>query len=163
VSDYRLVERVPLVEDYNRVRTEAGLCRRDPAAAEVGLPKPCSVSAWRAMSGWWASGGSSATGGLFFQVVDVAFVPEHQREELGAMVMDTLMSWLRDNASTDAYVQLIRRGSHGVLREVRLPGTNAGGIRHVVHDSIGSSIPINYQVLQRPARPALGRVSFGVS
>jgi hypothetical protein len=163
VSDYRLVERVPLVEDYNRVRTEAGLCRRDPAAAEVGLPNTlfgvCVESDERVVG----IGRIIGDGGLFFQVVDVAFVPEHQREELGAMVMDTLMSWLRDNASTDAYVQLIRRGSHGVLREVRLPGTNAGGIRHVVHDSIGSLIPINYQVLQRPARPALGRVSFGVS
>jgi hypothetical protein len=38
VSDYRLVERVPLVEDYNRVRTEAGLSGRDRAAAKVGLP-----------------------------------------------------------------------------------------------------------------------------
>ena len=39
--------------------------------------------------------------------MDVAVVPEHQGEGLGAMVMDALMSWLRDNAPTDAYVQLI--------------------------------------------------------
>jgi hypothetical protein len=38
VSGYRLVERVPSVEDYNRVKSVAGLGRRDPAAANVGLP-----------------------------------------------------------------------------------------------------------------------------
>ncbi len=29
------------------------------------------------------------------------------REGLGTMVMDTHVSWLRDNASTDVYVQLV--------------------------------------------------------
>jgi hypothetical protein len=38
VSGYRLVERVPSVEDYNRVRSVAGLGKRNPAAANVGLP-----------------------------------------------------------------------------------------------------------------------------
>ena len=38
MSGYRLVERVPSVEDYNRVRSAAGLGRRDPSAANVGLP-----------------------------------------------------------------------------------------------------------------------------
>ena len=65
------------------------------------------------------SGGSSATGG-FFQVVDVAVVPEHQGEGLGAMVMDALMSWLRDNAPTDAYVQLI--AEEGAVRFYEIYG-----------------------------------------
>jgi GNAT superfamily N-acetyltransferase len=39
--------------------------------------------------------------------VDGAVLPEHQGEGLGVMVMDVLMSWLHDNASTGAYVQLI--------------------------------------------------------
>ncbi len=41
MSAYRIVERVPSVEDYNRVRVAAGLSEKDPGdpgAAEVGLP-----------------------------------------------------------------------------------------------------------------------------
>ena len=107
MSDYRLVEQVPSVEDYNRVRTEADLSKRDPAAAKVGLPNTqlcvCAKSGERVVG----IGRIIGDGGLFFQVVDVAIVPEHQGEGLGAMVMDALMSWLRGSASSDAYVQLI--------------------------------------------------------
>ena len=110
MSDYRLVERVPSVEDYNRVRSVAGLGRRDPSAANVGLPNTlfgvCVESDGRVIG----IGRIIGDGGLFFQVVDVAILPEHQAEGLGARVMDALMSWLRDNAPTDAYVQLIAEG-----------------------------------------------------
>jgi len=107
VSAYRLVERVPSVEDYNGVRTAAGLGRRDPEAAEAGLPNTlfgvCAESGGRVVG----IGRIIGDGGLFFQVVDVAVVPEHQGAGLGAAVMDTLMSWLRENASAGAYVQLV--------------------------------------------------------
>lgn len=107
MSDYRLVARAPAVEDYNRVRVAASLGRRGPEAAKVGLANTmfgvCVETGERVVG----IGRIVGDGGLFFQVVDVAVVPEHQGEGLGAMVMDTLMSWLQGNASTDAYVQLI--------------------------------------------------------
>ena len=50
MSAHHLVERVPLVEEYNGVRAAAGLGRRDPRAAEVGLPNNlsgvCVESEW---------------------------------------------------------------------------------------------------------------------
>ncbi len=107
MSAYRLVERAPTVEDYNRIRVAAGLSRRDPGAAKVGLPNTlfgvCVESEGRVVG----IGRIIGDGGLFFQVVDVAVVPEHQGDGLGAMVMAALMSWLRASASTGAYVQLI--------------------------------------------------------
>ena len=107
MNAYGLVERTPSVEDYNRLRVAAGLNRRDPVAAEAGLPNTlfgvCVESGGRVVG----IGRIIGDGGLFFQVVDVAVVPEHQGEGLGAMVMDALLSWLRDNASPNAYVQLV--------------------------------------------------------
>jgi len=120
VSGYRLVERVPSVEDYNRVKSVAGLGRRDPAAANVGLPNTlfgvCVESEGRVVG----IGRIIGDGGLFFQVGDVAILPEHQAEGLGARVMDALMSWLRDNAPTDAYVQLI--AEEGTVRFYEIYG-----------------------------------------
>jgi GNAT superfamily N-acetyltransferase len=107
VSGYRLVERTPSVEDYNRVRVAAGLSRRDPGAAGAGLPNTLFGVLVESDGGVVGIGRIIGDGGLFFQVVDVAVVPEHQREGLGARIMDALVSWLRDNASTDAYVQLV--------------------------------------------------------
>ena len=107
MSDYRLVERVPPVEDYNRVREATGLGRRDPVAAEMGLPNTlfgvCVEHDGRIV----AIGRIIGDGGLFFQVVDVAVLPEHQKKRLGVRIMHALKSWLGENAPLGAYVQLI--------------------------------------------------------
>lgn len=107
MSDYRLVKRAPSVEDYNRVRVAAGLSRRDPGAAEVGLSNMvfgvCVESGGRVVG----IGRIVGDGGLFFEVVDVTVGPEHQEEGLGAKIVGALMSWLRDNAPPTAYVKLI--------------------------------------------------------
>jgi GNAT superfamily N-acetyltransferase len=107
VSDYRLVEQVPSVEDYNRIRVATGLTRRDPRAAEIGLSNTvfgvCVERDGRVVG----IGRIVGDGGLFFEVVDVAVVPVHQKRGLGKMIMDTLTSWLHDNAPPTAYVKLI--------------------------------------------------------
>jgi GNAT superfamily N-acetyltransferase len=110
VSDYRLVERTPSVEDYNRIREAAGLSRRDPGAAEAGLRNTlygvCVEREGRVVG----IGRIIGDGGLFFQVVDVAVLPEHQKKGLGAKIMETLASWLAERAPSGAYVQLIADG-----------------------------------------------------
>jgi GNAT superfamily N-acetyltransferase len=105
VSGYQLVERTPSVEDYNRVREAAGLSRRNPAAAEAGLPNTlfgiCVEREGRVVG----IGRIIGDGGLFFRVV--AVFPEHQKKGLGAKIMEALTSWLGERAPSGAYVQLI--------------------------------------------------------
>ena len=110
MSDYRLVEKVPSVEDYNRIRIAAGLARRDPQAVEIGLSNTLFGVCVERDGRIVGFGRIVGDGGLFFEVVDVAVLPEHQRSGLGKMIMDTLTSWLRDNAPRDAYVKLIAEG-----------------------------------------------------
>jgi GNAT superfamily N-acetyltransferase len=107
VSDYRLVERVPPVEDYNRVRVAAGLDRRDPEAAEMGLPNTLYGVCVERDGRIVGIGRIIGDGGLFFQVVDVAVLPEHQKRGLGTRIMHALKSWLGENAPSGAYVQLV--------------------------------------------------------
>ena len=107
MSDYRLVERVPSVEDYKRVRVAAGLSDKDAGAAEVGLANTvfgvCVESEGRVVG----IGRIVDDGALFFEIVDIAVLPEHQGQGLGARVMDALMSHLRENAAPYAFVSLI--------------------------------------------------------
>jgi GNAT superfamily N-acetyltransferase len=107
VSGYRLVERVPPVEDYNRVRDAAGLGKRDPVAAGMGLPNTLFGVCVERDGRIVGIGRIIGDGGLFFQVVDVAVLPEHQKKGLGARIMQALESWLGENAPPGAYVQLI--------------------------------------------------------
>ena len=46
-------------------------------------------------------------GALFFEVVDIAVVPEHKGKGLGARIMGALMSFLRSNARPGAFVGLV--------------------------------------------------------
>ena len=107
MTEYRLLGRVPSVEDYNRVRTAAGLGGKDPAAAEVGLANTVFGVCVERDEGLVGFGRIVGDGGLFFEVVDIAVLPEHQKKGLGAMVMDALTSWLRSNAAPGAFVSLV--------------------------------------------------------
>jgi GNAT superfamily N-acetyltransferase len=97
MSDYHLAERVPSVGDFNRVRMAAGLSEKDAEAARVGLANTI----------FGVCVENRGDGGLFFEVVDIAVVPEHQKKGLGKMIMDALMSWLTVNAPPTAFVSLI--------------------------------------------------------
>ena len=46
-------------------------------------------------------------GVLNFDIVDVAIDPQHQGKGLGRKIMEALMLWLREKATTGAYVTLI--------------------------------------------------------
>jgi len=106
MSDYRLAERVPSVEDYNRVRVAAGLSEKYAEAAIVGLANTvfgvCVENRGEAVG----IGRVIGDGGLFFEV-DIAVVPEHQKKGLGKTIMDALTSWLTVNAPPTAFVSLI--------------------------------------------------------
>ena len=107
MSDYRLAERIPSVGDYNRVRVAAGLSEKDAEAARVGLANTVFGVCVENRGGVVGIGRIIGDGGLFFEVVDIAVVPEHQKQGLGKMIMDALMSWLNVNAPPTAFVSLI--------------------------------------------------------
>jgi GNAT superfamily N-acetyltransferase len=107
VSDYRLAERVPSVEDYNRVRVAAGLSEKDAEAARVGLANTLFCACVEDRGEVVGIGRVIGDGGLFFEVVDIAVVPEHQKKGLGKTIMDALMSWLAVNAPPTAFVNLV--------------------------------------------------------
>lgn len=108
-DDYIATLRVPAVEDYLRLRRNAGLTPRSAAAAEAGLPHTVVgvvvTHADRAIGMGRVNGD-----GLFYQVVDIAVEPEHQGKGVGKMIMSVLMRELRRIAPAEAYVSLIADG-----------------------------------------------------
>jgi len=100
-------ERLPSVEDYKRIRVAAGLSYKDTGAAEIGLANTvfgvCMESEGRVVG----IGRIVGDGALFFEIVDIAVMPEHQGKGPGAKIMDALMSHLRKNAAPRAFVNLI--------------------------------------------------------
>jgi GNAT superfamily N-acetyltransferase len=106
-DDYRLIDAVPSAADYRRLREAAGLRPKSAAAAERGLPNTLfgvSVLHGAAVVGM---GRIIGDGGCFFEVVDIAVLPEHQRRGIGKKIMARLMEWIRANAPATALVSLL--------------------------------------------------------
>jgi GNAT superfamily N-acetyltransferase len=108
-EDYSSHYETPAVDDYLRLRRVAGLTPRSMAAAEKGLPNTVAGVVIR-KDGRAVGMGRLIGDGLFYQVVDIAVEPEHQKKGLGKAIMACLMAELDKQATSEIYVSLIADG-----------------------------------------------------
>lgn len=106
---YRLVDGAPTVEEYLRLRAESGLSpkRADQAA-------PALDGSWRIVRVEDTTDGSVVAmgrivgdGGWYFQIADMAVLPDHQHRGIGAAVLTHLLEVIRTDAPADPYVTLM--------------------------------------------------------
>ena len=102
---------VPSADDYIRIRLAAGLSEKTREAAEIGLQHSLFAVTVFSNSEPVGIGRVIGDGGCFFEIVDVAVLPEHQGRGLGRRVMASLMDYIYDYAPKSAYVSLM--ADHG--------------------------------------------------
>ena len=128
---YTLHAKTPDVATYIDIRLAAGLSRKSEAAARIGLQHGLySVMAYHGNEPI-GIGRIIGDGGCFFQIVDIAVRPEHQKRGVGDLIMGGLMDWLREHAPVTAYISLM--ADHGTPDfyarygfEMSLPPKKAG-------------------------------------
>lgn len=106
---YRLADGPPSCADYLRLRRDAGLTPKTEAQAAAGLPgswAACHVVA-EASGAVVAMGRVIGDGGWYFHIIDMAVLPDHQRQGLGAAVLDHLLAQVRERAPEGAWVNLL--------------------------------------------------------
>jgi ribosomal protein S18 acetylase RimI-like enzyme len=106
-DDYHIEPRVPGIDDYLRLRDVSGLSPFSREAAEKGLPN--SIFGVCLMNGDAVVGMGRiiGDGGCFFQVTDIAIMPEHQGKGLGKMIMAALTGYIESQLPKTAYISLI--------------------------------------------------------
>jgi GNAT superfamily N-acetyltransferase len=106
-EEYAVIERTPEVSEYNRVRQAASLSVKDELAVQHGLANTlyavCVVRDGMTVG----IGRVIGDGGLFYDIVDVAVIKEHQRKGVGKMIMDALMSYIDAHARPTSIVCLM--------------------------------------------------------
>jgi ribosomal protein S18 acetylase RimI-like enzyme len=107
---YELVAVTPTVEEYCRLRTNAGLSGKSAAAAAIGLPNTWYAVVLKYEGVAVGMGRIIGDGGTAFQVTDIAVEPAHQGKGHGKAIVGALMEHLRANAPASAYVSLIADG-----------------------------------------------------
>jgi GNAT superfamily N-acetyltransferase len=110
MSEIVLVERFPGIDDYLRVRAEAGMHAKSREAAERALPNTLYGVRLERDGAVVGMGRVIGDNGCFFIVVDIAIVPELQGKGLGQRVMAALDAWLLRNVPPSAYVTLVADG-----------------------------------------------------
>ncbi|HEX5126357.1 MAG TPA: GNAT family N-acetyltransferase, partial [Rhodocyclaceae bacterium] len=95
---YAIKAQVPSTDDYISIRLAAGLSRKSVEAATIGLKNSLfSVVAFFAGKPI-GIGRVIGDGGCFFEIVDIAVLPEHQKKGVGDLIMRTLMDYIHANA-----------------------------------------------------------------
>lgn len=109
-DEYTLTTDTPTIDDYCRLRVQAGLSPKSREIAARALPN--TLHAVQAHHGGEIVGMGRVIGdgGAFYQVTDIAVQPAHQGRGLGKSIMASLMAQLRASALPGAYVSLIADG-----------------------------------------------------
>jgi GNAT superfamily N-acetyltransferase len=108
---YELREEIPSIEDYINIRLKAGLSKKSEEAASLGLPNSLYSVVVYDKTQPIGIGRIIGDGGCFFEVTDMAVLPEHQKQGVGLMIMEALVNYLQKNAPKTAYVSLM--ADHG--------------------------------------------------
>jgi ribosomal protein S18 acetylase RimI-like enzyme len=91
---YKLIEVFPQAEAYVRIRQAAGLSQIGLQAAVRGLPNTLfgvSILLGEKVVG---IGRIIGDGGCFYQIVDIAVLPEYQGQGLGKRIMNAMMAYI---------------------------------------------------------------------
>ncbi|WP_223253522.1 GNAT family N-acetyltransferase [Chromobacterium amazonense] len=107
---YQLIEAVPDVETYCRLRAESGLSPKTEEAARRGLAGTLFAVQVCCGGETVGMGRVIGDGGCFYQVVDIAVLPAHQGKGLGKRIMAAISGYIEREAPASAYISLIADG-----------------------------------------------------
>jgi GNAT superfamily N-acetyltransferase len=116
--DYQIIPNPPDVESYLHLRASTGLSNKSADAARLGLAGTYYGVSITQGSQVVGMGRIIGDGGCFFQIVDIAVLPEHQGKGLGKLIMSTLMDFARENIAATAHISLLADGdAHHLYRK----------------------------------------------
>jgi ribosomal protein S18 acetylase RimI-like enzyme len=112
---YSLRFDTPAIDTYQNLRARCGLSEKNREAAARGLPN--SLFSVQVFFGDQAVGMGRiiGDGGCFYQVVDIAVLPEHQGRGLGKLIMAEISKYIEAEVPASGYVSLIADGQAQAL------------------------------------------------
>ena len=125
----------PSIENYCRLRSGSGLSAKTIEAASRGLINSLFAVQIIHQHTTIGMGRIIGDGGCFYQVVDIAVLPEHQGKGLGKIIMQEIMRFIDNEVPSSAYVSLIADGKAQDLYA-------QFGFKHTAPRSVGMAIKI---------------------
>lgn len=107
---YSVTRTTPSVETYRHLRIAAGLSPKTIEAAARGLPNTLFAVQIVCDDVPIGMGRVIGDGGTFYQVVDIAVLPEHQGRGVGKRIMAEIADYIAREVPESAYVSLMADG-----------------------------------------------------
>jgi ribosomal protein S18 acetylase RimI-like enzyme len=98
---------LPLVSEYKKLRDSVGWWETDEKATEIALQNSLFSVVATEHNDVVGFGRIVGDGGLYFYIQDLIVHPKFQNNGLGRRLMDELISYLRGNANSGAFVGLM--------------------------------------------------------
>ena len=117
MSQYKIYNSGPTVEEYCYLRKETGLSPKSIEAATIALKNTWYSVHIKVDNRTIGMGRIIGDGGCFFQVVDIAVLSDHQGKGLGKRIMENLMTYYVGNAPDSAHLSLLADGNAKYLYE----------------------------------------------
>ena len=103
----KLEHRSPTILEYKKLRASVGWWDVDEGAAETALTNSLFAVVAVEKGNLVGFGRIVGDGGLYFYIQDLIIHPEFQEKGFGKQVMDELMSFVRANAKSGAFIGLM--------------------------------------------------------
>ncbi|QOC24056.1 GNAT family N-acetyltransferase [Wenzhouxiangella sp. AB-CW3] len=118
MSEYELIQSTPSTETYRHLRQATGLSPMSAEAAERGLPNTLFAVQVLFRGEPVGMGRVIGDGGTFFQVVDIAILPEHQGHGLGKSIIAAIADYIDREVPESGFVSLLADGeAHHLYRK----------------------------------------------
>ena len=114
---YNISFQKPLIKDYIDIIEACDLIIKDEKAVKVGLENALFNITIYDQAKLIAMGRVVGDGGTVFHIVDIAVHPNYQKQGLGKLVMDHIMSYIEENSFKGTYVNLISETPANFLYE----------------------------------------------
>lgn len=106
-----IIENTIPIETYKKLRVSSGLSAKTTEAAEIGLANSLhSVMITNEDNEVIGMGRIIGDGGCFCQIVDICVLPEYQGQGIGKLIMENLMSYIKNKLPESCYISLIADG-----------------------------------------------------
>ncbi len=107
LDEYKLLERIPSVEEYQFLRNSVGWSLVSDEAVNQSLNSSLFSVCIDSNDKIIAFGRVIGDSGIYYYIQDVIVLPEFQRKGLGKKIMNSIMNYLEENADPTAFVGLM--------------------------------------------------------
>lgn len=107
VDGFTIIERVPTVEEYIKLRSAVGWAIPNKESIQKGLSNSLYTVCVEFEGKIIGTGRVIGDGALAYYIQDVIVLPEFQNRGIGSLIMDSIMHYLKKNCTPNTVVGLM--------------------------------------------------------